>query len=187
MPTTSTRQALLDEIIQRELDMFLAVSNRGGVSVCQERPETFRTMRWTSHSVLSDTYLVSYLEDLTLAERENRNFMTEKYALMEDQIPPLSTDPRIDTIVQIESDWRDALIALYPHIVQGHDGEPFRRYLGSELQTLSEHSLALYAQEMQDAKARGENLLAKRYENLFSKMGHASLAAAEASLRPKGT
>lgn len=182
---SAPRQTLLDDIIQRELDMFLAVSNRGGVSTCQERPETFRLMRWTSHSVLSDAYLTSYLDDLKQAEHDNRNFMTEKYALMEEQISPLSTDPRIAEIVQIESRWRDELANQYPHVVQGGDSEPFRRYLGSELQTLSANSLGLYAKEILDSEQHGENLLARRYENLFRKMGHASLAAAEDAMRTK--
>lgn len=175
----ASRQTLLDEIIQRELDMFLTVSSRGGVSACQERPETFRIMRWTSHSVLSDAYLTSYLADLKQAERDNRNFMTEKYALMEDQIPPLSTDPRIAEIVQIERSWRDKLASQYPHLVQGGESESFCLYLESELQTLSVNSLTLYANEVHEATQRGANLLALRYENLFRKMGHDSLAAAE--------
>lgn len=182
MSDADVRQALLDEIIERELKMFLAVTNRGGVSVCQERPETFRTMRWTTHCVHSDAYLISYLEDLKTAERDGRNFMTEKYALMEGQIAPLSKDPRIAEIVRVEGLWRDDLARLYPHIFRADGGESFQIYLESELQTLSESTLGLYATEVAEADGKSENLMARRYEQLFRKMGYHSLAEREAAM-----
>lgn len=182
MSDADARQALLDEIIERELQMFLTVTNRGGVSACQERPETFRTMRWTTHCVHSDAYLNSYLKDLKMAERVGRNFMTEKYALMEGQIPPLSEDPRITEIVQIEGLWRERLAELYPHIFRADGGEAFQIYLESELQTLSEDTLGLYATEVTEANGKGENLMAFRYERLFQKMGYHSLAEREAAM-----
>ncbi|WP_239057740.1 DUF4125 family protein [Pseudodesulfovibrio sp. JC047] len=54
------REALIEEIIHSELDMFLAVKNQGGTSICQERPESFRLMREITHGVLSDDFLHSY-------------------------------------------------------------------------------------------------------------------------------
>ena len=182
MPESLSRQAMLDDIIERELEMFLSVTNRGGVSSCQERPDTFRTMRWTSHSVQTDSFLASYLADLKEAKEQGRNFMVEKYALMENLIPALSTDPAIKTIVDTEGAWRDALAALYPHVFRVEAGEHFRLYLGSELQTLSPKTLSLYRERIQKAIDDKGNLVLERYENLFHKMGYASIAEREAYL-----
>ena len=183
--TTDERQKLTDDIIERELEMFLAVTNRGGVSVCQERPETFRTMRWTSHSVQTDAFLVAYLHDLEAAKREGRNFMTEKYALMEHLIPALRNDPRIAVVVEIEGGWRDALAEQYPHVVRVDAGAHFRNYLGCELQTLSENTLGLYKETVDKAVREGRNLLLERYENLFRKTGCGSIQEREAFLAKK--
>ncbi len=185
MSDTNERQRMIDSIIELELDMFLAVSNRGGTSVCQERPETFRTMRWTSHSVQSDAFLAAYLHDLKQAGLEGRNLMTEKYALMENLIPDLTTDPCVDELVQIEGDWRDALAERYPHVVRADAGPHFRTYLGCELQTLSPKALALYRETVDKAVREGKNLLLERYENLFRKTGGGTMAEREEAMAKK--
>ena len=87
------REAVLAEIVDRELAMFLATNNEGGISICQTRPDTFRAMRLMAHAAHEDAVLVSYLDDLRQAEADSRNFMVEKYARMDDRLPPLSTNP----------------------------------------------------------------------------------------------
>ena len=89
-----------------------------GRSLCQERPGTFRAMREMSHSVLSRDTLASYLGDLRNAQVDGRNLVTEKYARMEGQIPPVSDCPLIPRIVAIESAWMKELCAAFPLTLQ---------------------------------------------------------------------
>ena len=88
MPDNDAHEALLHEIIDCELAMFLAVPDADGPSTCQKRPKTFRLMRWMSLSVHDDSTLTSYLNDLKQAGMQGRNLMVEKYARMEDSLPP---------------------------------------------------------------------------------------------------
>ena len=55
------REAVLAEIVDRELAMFLTTNNEGGVSICQTRPDTFRAMRLMAHAAHEDAVLVSIL------------------------------------------------------------------------------------------------------------------------------
>ncbi|MFY9398109.1 MAG: DUF4125 family protein [Desulfomonilia bacterium] len=87
--TPDARQDLIQLIIELELAMFRKVNARGNAP-CQEMPETFRAMRWMAHSVLSEGTLSSYLDDLKTAAEAGRNLMTEKYARMDNFIPPPS-------------------------------------------------------------------------------------------------
>ncbi len=183
MESDQERAALVDAVIAEELDMFLDVQNRGGTSFCQEHPQTFRTMRRTSHSVQSDAFLQSYLEDLRQAKAAGRNLMVEKYALMENLIPELSEDARIGMIVQAEGQWRDTLALLYPDIFRPDAGAHFRVYLSCELQTLSAKTLALYYDTVAQAQREGRNLVRERYEDLMRRLGFGSLAERQAALR----
>ena len=103
-----TRKDLLSEIIERELAMFQSVNNRGGRADCQDMPESFRLMREITHAVLSVAFLESYGQDLRRAERDGRNFMTEKYAIMEGQIAPINPHPRTPEIADQETDRPEA-------------------------------------------------------------------------------
>ena len=176
------RDNLIGDIIERELEMFLAVKNRGGTSQCQERPESFRLMREISHAVLSDAFLESYLGDLKAAAEQGRNFMTEKYALMEGLIPSLNDSPVIRDIVVAESEWRKEVAAQFPRCIhpEGHQG--FCLYLGCELQTYSPATLEAYCACVEAAQREHRNLVRDRYELLMRKLGHESLAACEAGL-----
>ncbi len=87
------RERLLDEIVERELAMFLATPNEGGRASCQERPDVFRLMRRMAHITHEDAYLESYLQDLRQAEAVGRNFMLEKYARMDERLPPFPAIP----------------------------------------------------------------------------------------------
>ena len=177
---TTPREPLLDDVIERELIMFQAVNNRGGTSACQERPETFRLMRWMFFSVMSDEYLASYLADLKSAEKNGRNYMVEKYARMDDLIPPVTSDMEsVSAIADVEEGWVTELSAKYPTTFPPNQGV-FRRYLSAELETLSASTLALYAQRVAEAQTNGENLARIRYENMAKRAGLPSLEAREA-------
>lgn len=183
--TTSNenRESLIDSIIDLEQDMFTAVNNRGGESPCQQRLKTFRLMRWMTHSVHTVEYLESYLQDLQAAKKADRNLMTEKYARMEGLIPSNVT-PEIQFTVDAEASWMDELKTKYPRCfsAQGHG---FKTYAASELQTLSPHSMELYHKEVKDALAAGRNMLQERYENLYRRLGYASLDLVEKEAEEK--
>ncbi|HMM38220.1 MAG TPA: DUF4125 family protein [Desulfovibrio sp.] len=181
-----TRKDLLSEIIERELAMFQSVNNRGGRADCQDMPESFRLMREITHAVLSVAFLESYGQDLRRAERDGRNFMTEKYAIMEGQIAPINPDPRIPEIADQETDWREAVAAEFPHAVEPGGSEAFRRYLRAELQTYSPGTIGAYAECVDAARREGRNLARERYDLLMSKLGFGSLAEREASVERGG-
>ena len=168
---------LIKEIIAIELEMFGNVKARERAS-CQEMPETFKTMRWMAHSVLSEDTLASYLDDLKQAAHAGRNLMTEKYARMEALIPPLKKDPEVlgilDEITRIEESWLVEFSRRYPDIVKG-GGTGFGNYLRCELETYSDRTLKLYLRDLTDSLARGINHAEKSYENLFKRLGYESL------------
>lgn len=179
--TNGTREGLIGKIVERELEMFLAVRNRGGTSPCQELPGTFRIMREITHGVLSEAFLVSYLGDLEGARVAGRNLMTEKYALMETLIPPRGTDPRIGRIVAAEGEWRREVAARFPRTIHPDGHEGFCLYLGCELQTYSCATLEAYCACVETALDEGRNLVRERYELLLRKLDLGTLQDRETS------
>ncbi|OIO00914.1 MAG: hypothetical protein AUJ49_08935 [Desulfovibrionaceae bacterium CG1_02_65_16] len=176
-----TRKALLAEVIERELLMFQSVNSQGGKAACQAMPESFRLMREITHAVLSDAFLVSYVQDLRRTEQDGRNLMTEKYAIMEGLLAPINPDPRIPGIVDCEADWREAVAAEFPHTVEPDADKAFGRYLCAELQTCSPRTIEAYAECVDKARREGRNLARERYDLLMSRLGFGSLAEREAS------
>ncbi|WP_320007202.1 DUF4125 family protein [Maridesulfovibrio sp.] len=180
--SADTRQQLIEEIIGQELEMFLAVKNRGGTASCQEQPDSFRIMRHMTHAVMPIEYLESYLGDLKQAVLDNRNLMTEKYALMEGLIPVQNDSQAITELVQIESDWRKEVSAQFPLSVHPDGHESFCSYLNGELQTYSPKTLIIYLNYARKTQYKGGNLVRDRYEILMRKLGYDSLAHCEESL-----
>jgi hypothetical protein len=172
----TSREELLKGIIEIELDMFERVRT-AEPSLCKDRPETFKVMRGMSHSVLSTQTLESYLEDLQKAKAEGRNLVTEKYARMDNRIPPLTTNPIIDDIVRIEAHWMKELSEKYPHTFKGGGG--FTIYLSSELETYSDKTLELYFEDISKAEKEGRNLEEEAYLMLFQQIGYSSIAEVE--------
>ena len=166
------RKELLDNIIEFEFDMFERVRT-SEPSLCKDQPETFRAMRGITHSVLSTKTLQSYLEDLQKAKAEGRNLLTEKYARMDNRIPPLKTNPIIDDIVEIEDRWMDELSRKYPHTFKRGPG--FKIYLSCELETYSDETLKLYFGDVSRAEKKGRNLTEGRYTKLTKQMGYGSI------------
>lgn len=181
MHDTTGRNAALAEIVERELAMFLATSNEGGVSVCQTRPDTFRAMRKMAHSAHDDALLESYLADLRQAEADGRNVMVEKYARMDDRLPPLSTSPLLDQIADAEEAFLHEAQRLYPNVIKSNGQGMFRRYLRCELETLSPRTLALYAAQIDRARRESRNLVVERHDYLMRLLGKGGIDACNAS------
>ena len=168
---------LVNNIIEIELDMFQRVRT-AEPSLCKDQPETFKAMRGMTHSVLSTETLESYLDDLQKAKAKGRNLLTEKYARMDNRIPPLKTNPIIDNIVKLESCWMRELSEKYPHSFKGGSGS-FQVYLSSELETYSDETLMLYFEDVSKAQREGRNLAEERYTKLFQQIGYSSIAEVE--------
>ena len=181
MQDTMSRETLLAEIVERELAMFLTTNNEGGVSVCQTRPDAFRAMRKMAHSAHDDALLASYLDDLRQAETQGRNVMVEKYARMDDRLPPLSTSPLLDQIAYAEQAFLHDAQQRYPHVIKSNGQGMFRRYLRCELETLSPRTLELYAAQVSRAQHEGRNLVVERHDYLMRLLGKGGIDACEAA------
>ena len=172
---------LINQISGIELDMFEQVRT-AMPALCQERPETFKVMRGMTHSVLSTETLSSYLEDLQKARADGKNLLTEKYARIDNQIPPLKANPVIDDIVKRESRWMKKLSQKYPHIFKG-EAASFEPYLSSELETYSDKTLELYFRDVCQAEKEERSLAQERFTKLFQQIGYTSIAEVEERAR----
>lgn len=186
------RNELIQEILEKELQMFLSVRAREPVS-CQQDPEGFRVHRAAQFSVWSDETLASYREDLKEAVEQDRNLMTLKYARMENLIPKLHddilVDNLIDQIVVIQAAWQKEMMARYPYLMKR--GRPlteeeetiratsFVTYLRGELETYSADTLAHLYRDVTESQANDQNMTEAIYEHLVKSHGYASIEDAE--------
>lgn len=177
------KDATITKIIEKEWLMFAAVK-AVETAACQQMPHTFYAMRKMSHSVLSEDTLQAYLQDLTEAEQVGRNLVIEKYARMDDLIPPLKYNEDLLAIVRRETVWMEALHLQYPHAV--NFDENFASYESGELETYSDETLRLYRRDVDNAYANGINLVEQRYLHLYCGLGFTSLAEVEATAKQKG-
>lgn len=177
---------LIARIIDLEWEMFSSV-NAVEPAACQQNPKTFRLMRWMSHSVHGAELLRSLLADLERARDEGRNLMTEKYARMENRIPPLkdvAVLAMIHEIADVEDRWMKPLRQSYPLTFHARSAS-FHNYTVCELETCSDATVEAYYREIRGALDEKRNLLEERYCNLFDKLGYASLQQREDDLRQR--
>ena len=182
MSLEEKKEKLIGEIVERELAMFLATPNEGGTSDYQTRPDTFRIMRRMNHCVHNVPMLESYLQDLEDAARQGRNVMLEKYALMDNRIPPITQSTLPMEIAVAETGFLQQAAARYPHAIQGSGDDNFCNYCRCELETLSERTLELYDEEVKQAIREERNLAEERYDFLWKLLGEGSLEQYEAKL-----
>lgn len=167
------KETLIQDIIQREEAMFLAV-RASEPSDCQDRIKTFRMMRKMTHWVMPETFLESLRQDLARAEYAGRNLMTEKYARMENKISWANPNPLIADIVDIESQWHDALRKKHP-LTFKDQGESSSTYFACELETYSYETVELYYGALTLALSEKRNLVEERYIYLFRGLGYDSI------------
>lgn len=186
------RERFMREILDLEWEMFQAVKSATPAS-CQDDPETFRQVRGTIFQLWPRKLLAAYLIQLTGAKRRGRNLVTEKYARMDNLIPPINTNPVIEKIVKIETQWqqeiRDQYPALYArscrHTDQEDGGMDFSVYLRCELETYGDTALDVYYEWVELARRAGMNYSLTMLNHLVMKSGFDSLEAAEAYWREK--
>lgn len=164
------KKELTDKIIAIEEEMFMATPNEGGVASCQKTPKTFRLMRAMQHLPHGEEFLLSYLDDLEAAKASDRNFMIEKYARMDNLIPPINENPLIAKIAEREAGFLEEAASQNPRIQRREEPGRFKKYISCELETLSDKSLALYAEELEKAMLVGENPALARFAWLEKKL-----------------
>jgi len=181
---------LIAQILDIEWRMFQVVKS-ASPAACQSQPETFKKIRGSIFEGWSKEMLESYLDDLKLARKTGRNLITEKYARMDNLIPPLKVNPLIDKIVSIEVAWQKELKEKYPSLYartcRGTDpvqnGSNFSIYLKSELETYSDRTIELYYLETKKAYDNKKNLVALALDGLVRKGGYRDIEHAEECLK----
>lgn len=172
------KERLLDEIAERELQMFLASPGQGGEAQFQNRPEIFKLTRRMAHSAHDNEFLEAYLEDLREAAKNGRNFMREKYGYDNPQRHGEDSS-LVDEIADAEMLFLNQAASLYPDIIRHKASEEYRQYLRAELETLSPKSLELYAAEIRKDLANGCNPALERHNWLAAQLGKPLLVAPE--------
>jgi len=182
------REKLIHQIVESELGMFLAVPADGEYS-CRQQPDSFRLHRRVQFSIWSDDTLLSYLQDLHMADREKRNLMTLKYARMDDLIPRENFNPLIDAISDIQYQWQMEMFRAYPNVMAG--ARPlseaddtamktsFETYLKGELETYSDNTLSLLHRDLRKLVEKGMNGSKMVYDCLVREIGYTSLDEVE--------
>lgn len=182
------KEALVTDILDIEVEMFLAV-NDGQGSSCQNYPESMKMHRKAQFMAWSIAALDSYLKDLQEAVDRGENLMTYKYARMDNLIPPRHSSPLLEKIVSMQYDWQQAFFNNYPNLAQrsrpisstsdSDEKTSFETYLTGELESYSERTLEILYDDFVEKRNRGINLSEEVYTYMVTSLGYTSLADAE--------
>jgi hypothetical protein len=207
--SVTTREDMIDRIIEAEWKMFQAVSNIGGKAACQDDWKTFRIMRAGQSASWPDAMLESYLDDISEAERSGRNLLTEKYARMMRSTSPLeygrmkhllpTVDPNavelIEQIVKTILEWEQELLEKYPYIFKRRRPlfstadsagvTSMETYLRGELATYSLRTLELYLDHIQKEQSQNINGSAITLLSMIKQYGFASLEEANETIESR--
>ena len=203
------KEDLIASIVALEWEMFQNVNNVGGRAACQDNFETFSVMRSSQATAWSEAALASYLEDLTDAQENGRNLLTEKYARMmeftapleyariQHQLPPVEQETRllIDRITKIHLAWEKEISINFPYIrrrgrpASSSDDTSYltsiETYLRGEFATYSTRTLALYYQNALEQKAANINGAQVVLAATMQQYGFTSLAAANEAMKKR--
>lgn len=186
--------SLCHHILDLEWTMFVAVKSSRPVA-CQKAPANFRDIRGSLLDTWTAEMQASYCVDLEAATAYGRNLLAEKYARMDDLIPPQTDDPVIGLIVDVESAWQDEIRCRFPMLYQRccrstagtGDGREFAVYLRSELETYGYETRQLYFLNVKNAERAGRNLGLEALQNLVKRFGYEGLEQAEEQFRASST
>ena len=179
-------KALLKNVLDMEWDMFVRVKSTHPAA-CQSAPDNFRAIRSSLFEMWTPQMLAAYLQQLQEAKAQGRNLLTEKYARMDNLIPPLIDNPLIDDIIEICERWQHELKKHYPALYQnccrGTDptgnGSNSSIYLRGELETYGDRTVDLYYQNVKNADDEKRNLTIEALLRLVQKSGYPDLDVAE--------
>ena len=207
--SVTTREDIIDSIIEIEWKMFQDVPNIGGRATCQDDSETFRIMRAGQSASWSDATLESYLHDLNEAKRSGRNLLTEKYARMMRSTSPLEyaqiehllplvdhqTIELIEQIVKIVLEWEEELLEKFPYIIKRsrplfstEDSigvTSMETYLKGELSTYSLKTLELYLDHIQREQSENVNGSGVTLLYMVKQYGFTSLEEANEKIKSR--
>ena len=182
------KESLINRILKRELDMFLAVPTLQK-AFCQEDPEMFKVFRGSQFITWSRETLESYMQDLKSAKKKNVNLMTQKYARMENLIDKIKENPVINKIVDIEIEWQKEMFEKFPCLMgvartlRSSEDTPsatsFETYLRGELETYSNTTLTLLLKDVKKYFEQNENMMMKIHLHMVKQLGYDSLDDAE--------
>lgn len=197
----SPRDAVVNDIIDREWAMFQKTQNMGGRASCQDQFDTFYINRYSQHSILSADTLESYRNDLIAAEMAGRNLVTEKYAYMmeftdpeyyaanlRDRLPRMSEEKAglIAEIVSRQLVGYQAYAAQYPAMAgAGRPADEGRGYASIRDYSIGEYktySVTTLGQLLHDLK-KMENPVMEIQKVMVGFYGFDSLEAAETTQR----
>jgi len=205
------KEHIIKEILRKEWKMFINVQNKGGKALCQEDNKTFTIMRSSQFEGLPINILESYFHDLTVAERQGRNLMTEKYARMMESTAPLEyeeiknllveidkvSQKYIEKIIPIFLEWEKKFRFEYPYLSSisrpvlsledSLSSTSFETYLKAELSTYSSNTLQLYYDFIKRNNENNINLSRQIQSNIVTKYGYHSLQEANDSVKKKIT
>ena len=181
--------SLFIKILDLEWDMFVQVKSTHPVS-CQSSPDKFRAIRKSVFEMWTVEMLSAYLKQLQKAEKQGRNLLTEKYARMDNLIPPLTDNPLIGAIIEINDRWQHELHQRFPALFDRccrttdptGDGSNFSIYLSSELETYGDPVIDLYYENVKNAEDQGRNLSVEALLRLVQTSGYRDLEHAESCL-----
>lgn len=184
---------LIKEILNLEWEMFVRVKS-AHPAACQSTPDKFRAIRSSVFMMWTAEMLAAYLEQLESAKVQGRNLLTEKYARMDNLIPPLTNSPYVDEIIEINEIWQRELKEKFPVLYNRccrtmeatGDGQNFSVYLRSELETYGDSTLGLYYWNVKNAYNKNENLSIEALKHLVQKGGYRNLEHAESCLSEGG-
>ena len=185
--------SLLEQILDLEWAMFVQVKSDRHAA-CQTAPDNFRNIRGSLFDTWTPAMLQSYCADLEEATALGRNLLAEKYARMEELIPPVAEDSAIDLILAVESHWQAEIRSRYPMLYQlccrstaeTGDGREFAVYLRAELETYGFETRQLYFVNVKNAERQGRNLGIEALQALVKRSGYADLAQAEQHFLAQG-
>lgn len=201
------KDELIAKVVDQEWKMFQNVANIGGRAACQDNYDTFNVMRYSQTMAWSEATLASYLEDLTEANAQGRNLLTERYARMmeftepdeyariQHHLPPLESQAQllIDKIIEINMEWTEEIRAKFPYIrkrgrpASSANDTPYttsvETYLRGELATYSTETLVLYYQNALEQKSKDINGAQIVFDTMVQRYGFKSLDEANKAIR----
>lgn len=198
------REAIIEEIVEREWAMFQDTQNIGGRASCQDDRKTFEIMRKSQAVIWPDEALESWRNDLEQAGREGRNLIAEKYARMMEStspeeyeqirhlLPELSPEVKrlAEQLTEYLVKWAVEAQEQYPGLLA--HSRPIRReqdieygtsietYSLGEFETYSEKTLRILSEFYAFCDAEGRNLHIETLRQMMESYGFESLEQAEA-------
>lgn len=196
----------IDEIVKREWRQFDRVTNEGGRAECQDDFETFSIMRQSQYMAYDRDILSGYLLDIINAAKNDRNLITEKYAIMmkstdydeyakiSKMLPEISMDREKiqEEIIKIQVTWMEEFAQKYRKLARSARtirtstdtkyNTSYETYLRGEISTYSENTFLLYGRFIVRLLNENRNLAFEIMENTVKMYGYATLDEAEEKL-----